>query len=67
MSTLVRVEGEHTPIIRLDSVHTADTNLLRYLVYGSTASMLNSLGFANIDPAVNAIAQDVNYGKFTIL
>ena len=67
VSTLVRVEGEHTPIIRLDSVHTADTNLLRYLVYGSTASMLNSLGFANIDPAVNAIAQDVNYGKFTIL
>ena len=67
MSTLVRVEGEHTPIIRLDSVHTADTNLLRYLVYGSTASMLNSLGFANIDPAVNVIAQDVNYGKFTIL
>lgn len=67
VSTLVRVEGEHTPIIRLDSVHTADTNLLRYLVYGSTASMLNSLGFANIDPAVNVIAQDVNYGKFTIL
>ena len=67
LSTLVYVQGEHTPIIRLDSVHTADTNLLRYLVYGSTASMLNSLGFANIDPAVNAIAQDVNYGKFTIL
>ena len=67
LSTLVYVQGEHTPIIRLDSVHTADTNLLRYLVYGSTASMLNSLGFANIDPAVNAIAQDVTYGKFTIL
>ena len=67
VSTLVYVKGEHTPIIRLDSVHTADTNLLRYLVYGSTASLLNSLGFANIDPAVNAIAQDVAYGKFTIL
>lgn len=67
VSTLVYVKGEHTPIIRLDSVHTADTNLLRYLVYGSTASMLNSIGFANIDPAVNAIAQDVTYGKFTIL
>ena len=67
LSTLVYVKGEHTPIIRLDSVHTADTNLLRYLVYGSTASLLNSLGFVNIDPAVNAIAQDVTYGKFTIL
>ena len=67
LSTLVYVQGEHTPIIRLDSVHTADTNLLRYLVYGSTSSMLNSLGFANIDPAVNVIAQDVTYGKFTIL
>lgn len=67
ISTIVHVQGDHTPIIRLGSVATADTNLLRYLVYGNTSSILNSIGFANIDPAVNAIAQDVNYGKFTIL
>ena len=67
VSTLVRVDGEHTPMIRLSSLSTVDANLLRYLVYGNTSPMLNSIGFANIDPAVNAIAQDVNYGKFTIL
>ena len=67
VSTLVRVNGEHTPMIRLSSLSTVDANLLRYLVYGNTSPMLNSIGFANIDPAVNAIAQDVNYGKFTIL